>query len=391
MNPKRSIFFAIFLISISFSFAYGQKALEQKGVLIVFYSPSCHKCTQARNEVMPAIEKEFGGSIRIDYRDIAIIENYKLLLGLKDKYKNLKSMELPVFFLEGKFLSGRPDLKNNLRRLIIGSLNKPAAKGAPEKIDLVKRFMNFEPLAIITAGLADGINPCAFTVIVFFISFLALQGYRKKELFAIGSSFIFAVFLTYFLLGLGIFNFLYSLKGFWIVTRTVNILIGIFSLALGAMALYDFFKFKKTNKTEGMLLQLPDAVKNRIHYVIGLHYRLPKDASGLSAKPHIIRLLISALITGFLVSLLEAVCTGQLYVPTITFVLKTTQLKLQALSYLLLYNIMFIAPLFVIFLFALLGTTSGEFSGFLKKRFLAIKIIMALIFFGLGLFLIWRA
>jgi len=96
------------------------------------------------------------------------------------------------------------------------------------------------------------------------------------------------------------------------------------------------------------------------------------------------------LFTGFLVSVLEAICTGQTYLPTITFILKTTDLKLQALAYLLFYNFMFILPLLIIFFFALWGATSGQFAHFLKRHLLSIKILMAVLFFGLGIFLIWR-
>ena len=42
--------------------------------------------------------------------------------------------------------------------------------------------------AIIGAGLADGINPCAFAVIIFFISFLAVYKYNRKEIILVGSA-----------------------------------------------------------------------------------------------------------------------------------------------------------------------------------------------------------
>ena len=102
-------------------------------------------------------------------------------------------------------------------------------------------------------------------------------------------------------------------------------------------------------------------------------------------------MIASAFITGFLVSLLEAVCTGQAYIPTISFILKTTPLKRQAIEYLLLYNLMFIVPILIIFAFSVLGVSSGQFSKFFKKHLLKIKIIMAVSFFGFGAFLIWRA
>jgi len=384
MNFKKFYLILIFILAIAanYSFIYGQATTAGPRKLIVFYSPGCRKCIEVRNKLIPEIEREFGGLIQIEYRDITNIDNYKLLLGLKEKYNKEIEMELPVFFFEGKFLSGKLGIKNNLKPFVAESLKWPGKKEGLPAIDLVERFKNFTSIAVISAGLIDGINPCAFTVIVFFISFLALQGYKKKELIVICLSFISAVFLTYLLIGLGIFNFLYQLKGFWILTRIFNISIGIFSIVLGILALYDFLKFKKTRDTEGLLLQLPQSVKNRIHYVVGLHYR--------KTQKHIFRLAITALFTGFLVSVLEAICTGQTYLPTITFILKTTDLKLQALAYLLFYNFMFILPLLIIFFFALWGATSGQFAHFLKRHLLSIKILMAVLFFGLGIFLIWR-
>jgi cytochrome c biogenesis protein CcdA len=274
--------------------------------------------------------------------------------------------------------------------MINQSLNKTYIPEELPTVDLAVRFKSFKTVGIIAAGLGDGINPCAFTVIVFFISFLSLQGYRKKELVAIGLSFILAVFITYILIGLGLFNIIYSLDKFLWVRKIFNIAIGIFSITLGVLSVYDLVNFKKTSHTEGLILQLPETVKNQIHKIIGWHYRKPKESGRKESKPHILKLALSAVVTGFLVSFLELVCTGQLYLPTIKFALKNTQFKLQALIYLLIYNIMFIVPLTIIFILALLGVTSEQFSKFLRKHLEDIKILMALLFFSLGIFLLWR-
>jgi len=394
MNLRKVCFiltFTLGLFAIS-NFAYGQDEATSIPKLIVFHSLTCHRCIQAKIKIIPDIEKQFKGLI-IEYRDINDIENYKFLLSLKRQYNPKLALELPVFYFKGNFSNGIGNIRVNLQNLIYKSLYNSDREVASSNIDLIAHFKTFTPVAIISAGLIDGINPCAFTVIVFFISFLALQGYKRRELVVIGICFISAVFFTYFLLGLGIFNFLYQLRAFWVVTKIANIVIGAFSILLGIAAVYDFLKFKKSGETEGLLLQLPQSIKNRIHYVIGLYYRKTKESQPEQAtqKKYILRLVITALITGFLVSLLEAVCTGQTYLPTISFILKTTSLKLQALGYLLIYNLMFILPLFIIFLFALFGTTSEQFSVFLRRRMLTIKILMAIIFFGLGIFLIWRA
>ena len=393
MKPRSIIFIAVTIFSFlaALNFARGQNTEIYRRKLIVFYSPGCHECTKARNELIPKLQEEFKDQLQVEYRNIDKLEDYMFLLSLMKRHNVDIEIVTPVFYIDGSFLNGSQDFKNKLKSIIAKALNVPYKEKGLPAVDLFEHFKSFRIPAIVSAGLIDGINPCAFTVIVFFISFLALQGYKKKELIVIGLAFIFAVFLTYLLIGLGMFNFLYQLRSFWLVTKIVNISVGIFSIVLGALAVYDFFKFKKTLQTEGLILQLPPAIKNRIHSIIGMHYRKSKEANGQSARPHIFILLISTLITGFLVSILEAVCTGQVYLPTIVFVLKTTPFALKALGYLVLYNLMFIGPLFIIFLFALSGATSQQFSKFLKKHLGLIRILMAFLFFALGIFLLWKA
>mgnify|MGYP003392437146 CR=1 FL=1 len=359
--------------------------------LIIFYSSSCHICLEVKQGVMPAIEDEFKGRIIFEYRDIGKIENYKMLLGLLQKNGGSLKFQVPLFYAEGKFLNAQGQIRDNLRNFILDALKGNYSNVSVGPFDLIAYFKGFVPATIIIAGLEDGINPCAFTVIVFFISFLAVQGYRRRDLILIGSAFILAVFLTYLGIGLGIFNLLYRFKGFWVITRLLNLMIGFLSLLFGILAVYDFIKFKRTGSTDELILQLPKPIKERIHKVVGFFYRKSPQEKQSRSLPGMDKLIFSALISGFLVSLLEAVCTGQMYLPTISFVLKASSLKLQALGYLLLYNIMFVIPLGVIFIFALLGTSSMQFSGFLKRNLGLIKILMAILFFSLGIFLIWRA
>ncbi len=365
--------------------AVQQEALDK---LVIFYSPGCHYCIQIKQKIMPEIEQEFKGKINFEYRDISQLEDYKLLLGL---LPDNSKFEIPLFYFKGEFITpGKVQARLELRSFIYSGINNKFAGQGFRPVDLVSHFKNFIPAAIIFAGLSDGVNPCAFTVIVFFISFLALQGYRKRELILIGLGFILAVFLTYLGLGLGVFNFFYRFSGFWAVARLFNLTLGVLSIVFGVLAVYDFIKFKQTASTEGLILQLPKPVKERIHQVVGFFYRRSLQEKKEKFKPALGKLLASALLTGFLVSLLEAVCTGQVYLPTLSFILKSTEFKLAALGYLLLYNFMFIVPLIVIFVLALLGTSSQQFSGFLKKYLGLIKIMMAILFFSLGVYLLWR-
>jgi cytochrome c biogenesis protein CcdA len=102
----------------------------------------------------------------------------------------------------------------------------------------------------------------------------------------------------------------------------------------------------------------------------------------------LVNLIGTTFIVGFLVSLLEAVCTGQVYLPTIVFILKEPNLRLRAMFYLLLYNFMFIAPLLLILILAIIGKGSKKIEGFFRDRIALIKLFMFILFLGLGVFLI---
>ncbi len=388
----KKIIKAVLFSACFFSFAFAQQPPAQKLELNYFFSPTCHVCHEVRETIIAQIGQKYKDRVSMNFRDISSIEEYKTLLALKEKFGFSQNGTIPVVFFSGRLLVGKEEISAGIFKLV----DEEIAAGrfqkheTPHK-DLFKYFLSFTPATVISAGLIDGINPCAFTVIVFFISFLALQGYRKKELAGVGLFFIFAVFLTYLLIGLGVFSFFYSLKGFWAARKVFNLAIGSLSIVFGILATVDFIKFKISGKTEGMALQLPQAVKNQIHKVISSNYRKDKAGSLGAPAETMAKLCVTAMVTGFLVSILEAVCTGQVYLPTITFVLKTTNIKIKAFSYLVLYNLMFVLPLFVIFLCALMGTTSEDFSRFMKKHFLATKVLMAVLFFVLGAYLIWRA
>lgn len=372
--------------------AFAQQPQAQKSELNYFFTPTCHVCHEVREKIISQIEAKYKDHVKVNFLDISSLENYKLLLALKEKNGLAGSGSVPNVQFGDRLLTGKKEISEKLISLIEERLAQGSFKKIQNpNVNLLQHFFSFTPVMLVSAGLIDGINPCAFTVIVFFISFLALQGYRKKELIIIGLFFIFAVFLTYLLLGLGIFAFFYSLKGFWALRKGFNLAIGSLSLIFAVLAVFDLVKFVKSGQTEGMSLQLPQAVKNQIHKVIGLRYRKDKATAAVAPSASVFKLVITALITGFLVSILEAVCTGQVYLPTITFVLKSTDIKLKALAYLVLYNLMFILPLFLIFLCALAGTTSEDFARFLKKHFMLSKVLMAILFFVMGIYLIWRA
>ncbi|MCM8781274.1 MAG: hypothetical protein NC908_05065, partial [Candidatus Omnitrophica bacterium] len=125
----KKIFISLFVLLTLFlngSFLSGQENHQlNKNLpeLLFFYSESCHACHKARREIMPVIEQEFYRKISIRYLDIANVDNYKLMLSLKQRY-NCKDAGVPTVFLEGAVLVGYDGIKDNLRGVIIKTLKE---------------------------------------------------------------------------------------------------------------------------------------------------------------------------------------------------------------------------------------------------------------------------
>lgn len=360
-------------------------AAKQGQVLVrVFHLPHCKACIKVINDVLPPIAEKYGDKVQWEYFDISERASYEQFLQLEQSVG--RQLATPTILIGNKVMVGVTETADHLDEFIGEELAASQKKVVPlegQGVNLLERFRSFGPLAVIGAGLVDGVNPCAFTVIVFFVSFLTFMGYRRRELVLISLAYIFAVFLTYLSLGFGLFRVLYSLKAFYILAKAIYLVIGALSLFLGCVAMNDYFLYKRTGRTEGLALQLPKPVKDKIHSIVGAYYR--KDKNAQPRAP--LGLFLSAFAVGFLVSLLEAVCTGQLYLPTIVFVLKEGSLRIRALFYLIVYNIMFILPLVAVFLFAFAGVTSKQFEAFTRRNIALIKIAMAAVFFALGIVL----
>jgi len=183
-------------------------------------------------------------------------------------------------------------------------VEKGEIKKAEESI--VERFKSLGILTIISAGLIDGINPCAFATLIFFISYLTLLGRKRKEILWVGFGFSGAIFITYLLIGLGILSFVQHLSFLPLFSRIIYLLTIGFALFLGVFSFYDYIQLKKGRPSE-MKLQLPDFLKKKIHQTI---------RKGSQSA----RYFLAAIVAGFIVSLLEFTCTGQVYLPTILFV-----------------------------------------------------------------------
>ena len=288
-----------------------------------------------------------------------------------------------------------------LMRSAVVAGQPPWVLGEPERAAARKRltqlFDSFTFGTMVVAGLVDGINPCAFAVIVFFISCLAALGRARAELLAIGASFVFAVFSAYFAIGLGMSELLGILSAVPWIGRVVSLAVAGLAFFLAAASSYDFVLVLR-GKPREILLQLPRAVKQRINLTISRRVGgaqrdaadpVNPEAGEARRRFRLLPLALSALASGILVSFLELACTGQIYLPAIRMMLfDASGHRIRALGYLFIYNMAFIVPLIGVFFLAYAGVTSEQLRAWLNRHLGGTKLAMGSLFVALGVIIL---
>ncbi len=366
------IFVALFIIPLT-------KVNAATNVKVVFFStPGCSECALTRNYLESL--KEVYPQIEIIEYSVSENKNKELLSQLGNKYglkENQINVTPAVFIGEKAFV--REETFHNLDK-VIENLNpeentflEKALQENTENSQLVEMFKKFGVLTVVSAGLIDGYNPCAITVLIFFISLLTLKGKSKKEMLLVGVSFILGIGVSYLLLGIGLFQIIAKWKYFDFISRWVYLVTALITFILVVLTFSDYFKAKKGN-TKNMTLQLSYAEKKSIHTL------LRKRITALES--------LSAFLIAFPVSIVEFSCTGQTYLPTIVYIFSMENLEAKALVYLILYNFMFIVPLVVITVFAYKGATSERITTWFRKNIATIKLFTGIIFLLLFTYLL---
>ena len=298
-------------------------------------------------------------------------------LGVADELR----LSTPMVFVGEDVLIGTEAYLDNLLEAV-GKYAETGAERSWDEFDpeageqgIVDRFMSFGLLTVLGAGLIDGLNPCAFATLVFFVSYLAFTGRRGRDVLFVGVSFTLGVFLTYLLVGVGLLKVVQSLSFFSSLGRWVYLLTALLCVTLAILTFRDYSRARKGQQSD-MTLSLPTNLRRRINKVI-------RESAQMRA------FVAVAFFTGFVVSLLELACTGQVYLPTIIYVMSQPDLAGQAFLYLLLYCLMFILPLIVVFVLSYFGTTSEQLGQFINRRTSTIKLLTALLFVGLALWMSW--
>ncbi len=352
--------------------------------IIYFYKPGCAECDKA-SRLLETMKADFP-LLETERHNIVETRSTLLNQALCARF-NVPSADhniAPAFFTQAGFL-----IRNDLTPQAVGKLlastmdmpqedawakvDEPEIAAAKEKVE--ERYKSLTLPVVLLAGLIDGVNPCAFATIIFFLSYLQIARRSQREMLMVGIAFISAVFLAYLSAGLVLHEVLEQM------TDKISGIKRYLDWAFAGLALVAaFISFRdatkaRAGKLDEMTLTLPAFLKDRIRGVV---------RTGAKAR----RFVIAAFVAGILISFLELACTGQVYAPIIYSI---QQGKLDAVAWLIAYNLAFITPLIFIFAMAFTGMSNKVLIDFQTRHTFSVKIALGLVFLALAAVILFGA
>lgn len=216
---------------------------------------------------------------------------------------------------------------------------------------------------IFTAAI-DSINPCAIGVLILLVSTLMSNKKHKARMLQIGAVYIFAVFLTYLVAGLGLV-YVFSSIPIWIA-EYISIIVGTIIVFAGIIEIKDFFWYGK-----GFSLAINPDMAKKIH----------KYTENITIP--------GALFLGAFVAGVELPCTGGPYLAIILVL--SQSFDFTAFLLLVFYNIIFVMPLIVILFSVYFGTRVANVKKWKQSSRVYMRLAEGILMIFLGWLLIMLA
>jgi len=363
MFYMRRLFLLIIFTVLAFSFAVPVSAAESVTIYF-FYGDGCPHC--AKEELFLAqVEKDFPDVKIQRYEVWHNTDNQKLVVKIGSEL-DISVTSMPVTIINGKAFNGYFNDESTGQMIlnaifncqaikcednvapIIAKLNKkptevesgpmtpnpvlPPKFKIPFIGEIKTASLSLPTLTIIMGGL-DGFNPCAMWILLFLISLLLGMKSRKRMLI-LGSAFIFASALSYFVFMAAWLNlFLFIGMFFWI-----RLLIGGFAVGAGIFNVKGFWK-KKDGGCSAAEQEKKTKIFSRIKEII--------------YKRQFLWALGGIMILAFTVNLFELLCSAGF--PAIyTQMLALSNLPVwKYYAYLLLYILFYLLDDLVVFIIAM--------------------------------------
>lgn len=328
--------------------------------LYLFESSTCVHCANAEEAIHTLMAKY--PSVRLVDMEVSANATNRMLFESVSQKFGIADPGVPMLLVGNRVLLGDVEIRKNLEAIIVAeernaSVSEPATGPVlPAGSEPAVRTTAITIPLVLAAAFADGLNPCALAVLVFLIVTILAVGDRRKAL-TCGFAYTLAIFLLYFLAGLGIFAGIRA-SG---LTKEIYLIAAAIAIVAGLLSLRDAFSPGKPP-----LLRIPAAAG-------GLIRKYAESAS-----------VPASFILGLLVGLFEMPCTGAIYFSVLNLI-SSSMTFTEGLSYLALYNLIFILPLILVIVAVYYGLPVKDAESWRARNMRRLRLVSGIVLLVTGI------
>lgn len=329
---------------------------QEKKTAIYFYADWCPHCQNVNK-----FFKENGIYETYDIQKLNFDEkeNKVKLTRMFAQYNYKGDAGIPAIFIDGKVLTGDKDIIAYFQSQLPA---KEEDIAVPIQKETENKIGGFTIAALIGAAFLDASNPCALAVLILLLAtVIAAKG--KNHALLSGLMFSLAIFLSYFLMGIGIYKAI-ALAG---VSKYLSIGVGVLAILIALANFKDAFWYGKW-----FIMEVPLSWRPKMQEII-------RKATG----PW------SAFGIGFLVSLFLVPCASGPYVVILGMLVEKVNLA-KTYSLLALYNFVFVLPMLLItFGMYFFNTKLNKLEKLRRENLRVLHFVAGVIMLAVGAYLIY--
>lgn len=332
---------------------------------LYFYAETCTHC-QKVNEYFDA--NGIYGRYDINKMEVSGAYNIDYLNKMFDAF-NIPADKrgFPAIFFGDKVIIGDQPIIDNF----VNEIDQADASEfpTPESIkasigqrDGASKADNIPMPLLISAALADALNPCALAVLILLLATVMAAKGKERALFS-GLAFSFAVFSSYFMMGLGLYKAITAFS----LPHYFSLAVAVLAIIIGLANLKDVFWYGKV-----FIMEVPLSWRPNMQKIL-------KNVTGP----------IGALGAGYLVSLFLVPCASGPYVVLLGKLAERANM-MHTIPMLILYNLIFVLPMIIITLAMYFGSTRmGKLENWRKNNLRLLHAITAGLMLFIGGYLLY--
>jgi len=328
--------------------------------LIFFWGKGCSHCAKVESYIQ---QNKLDNIFNIERKEIYFDKKNRedFIKTCQEKNIPLEEQGVPMMIIDGQCIVGDQPIINALEAKLVETSSSNKNKINTNNSSQNNKNLTF-PL-VTGAAAVDAINPCAFAVLIILMSTILGSQQRKRALFA-GLAFALAIYISYLLMGLGIYKALATANfSNWFMKFIAGL-----AIILGILNIKDYFRYGGG----GFVMEVPRGWRPRMKSLI-----------------HSVTSPAGAFFIGFLVSLFLLPCTSGPYI-VILGMLSQKETFYSALSWLLYYNLIFILPMIIITLAIYKGLNPQKAEEVREKRIRLLHLIAGLIMIAMGIIIFFK-